>query len=487
MAARSKSKNYISRAVAIHLKRLKAYAGPKKAGLNVETVHQLRVHSRRLNTALGIFRDFFPEDALRRWRKQLRTFNDALGPLRDVDVASEFLLKHKRLFATKLAGAKAASWSASLRGERINKERSALARLKKLQRTGLIAALEKELGKMSRRKLPDEHGLLSALGGAMIMKRLEAMMALKNYAGRPTCTKELHQLRLAVKKLRYAMENFDPFYAGALNVSINHCKRLQTHLGDMHDYDVWLGRLPFLRGPLRLLRAGSYRKFKQAWQQARQSGTWERLDRCVKGRPGPIGLSAEEKVIGAALALARRCRYEKEHSHQVTKLALALFDELRALHKLKGRHRLLLQAGGILHDIGWIKGRARHHKTAREIIMKDRQLPLTAEERAFVALLARYHRRAMPKNTHKVYAGLSADNKNTVRKLASLLRVADGMDRNHTSNVTALACRVSADKVVVTLKTKAMNEWERIATEKKADLFEDVFKKDFLVHWTSVN
>jgi exopolyphosphatase/pppGpp-phosphohydrolase len=202
------------------------------------------------------------------------------------------------------------------------------------------------------------------------------------------------------------------------------------------------------------------------------------------------GLSArrkndEEDIISKSLALARQCRYEKGHSHQVTKISLALFEQLKELHKLDERYRVLLHAAGLLHDIGWIKGRERHHKTARDIIMRDTSLPMTREEKTIVALLARYHRRARPRDSHKLYGKLPVKDKKVVRKLAALLRVADGMDRNHTDNVLSVECALGPGRVQVTLRAKERSEWEQIATEKKADLFEEVFKKDLLVQWTT--
>ena len=44
---------------------------------------------------------------------------------------------------------------------------------------------------------------------------------------------------------------------------------------------------------------------------------------------------------------------EPEHVLHVSKLSLMLFDQLKELHQLDGIDRLILEAAGCLHDIGW--------------------------------------------------------------------------------------------------------------------------------------
>lgn len=192
----------------------------------------------------------------------------------------------------------------------------------------------------------------------------------------------------------------------------------------------------------------------------------------------------EKNVIAEVVKLAKSYHYEQEHSHQVARLALKLFDELEKLHRLRPRHRLLLQSASLLHDIGWIKGRARHHKTARDIILESSRIPLSKKEKTIVALVARYHRRALPENTHKYYCDLDARGKEELKKLASLLRVADGLDRSRLHSVKDLRCLVFPRKIVVEVRSDNFVEYDRLATQGKADLFEKIFKKDLLIQWS---
>ena len=83
----------------------------------------------------------------------------------------------------------------------------------------------------------------------------------------------------------------------------------------------------------------------------------------------PWGNAEKERRLQAVLQLAKDCDYEEEHTHQVARLSLRLFDELEPLHRLGPKERFWLRCGALLHDIGWIEGRKGHHKTSLQLIL----------------------------------------------------------------------------------------------------------------------
>ena len=189
-------------------------------------------------------------------------------------------------------------------------------------------------------------------------------------------------------------------------------------------------------------------------------------------------------AFAAVLELARRSGYDGEHSEQVTKLALELFDELGTLHGLGERERFLLRCAGMLHDIGWLHGQKKHHKTSLRMIREADNLPLGKQEQRIVGLVARYHRKAMPSPRHEEFRALGEADRDKVRMLAAMLRVADGLDRSHTNVVRALACEVAADEIVVRCTVRGPTYGEVEAATKKGDLFEDVFHRRLLIETT---
>lgn len=188
-----------------------------------------------------------------------------------------------------------------------------------------------------------------------------------------------------------------------------------------------------------------------------------------------------DQMIVAIIAFGKTFNFEEKHSRQVTDLALSLFDQLQELHQCAKKLRLYLEAAGLLHDIGWISGRDGHHKKARDLIIGSQELPFTAQEKIIIGLIARYHRRSLPESTHKYYCDLKSDDREIVRKLSAILRVADALDRAHRGSVKNMKCIIAKENVVLELQAVNFSLPELMAVQKKSDLFEDVFKKKVVV------
>src|SRR5690606_1513355 len=106
----------------------------------------------------------------------------------------------------------------------------------------------------------------------------------------------------------------------------------------------------------------------------------------------------------SVLDLCRRCEWHRDHSQQVTRLTLRLFDELQHLHSLGPIDRELIEYSALMHDIGWHIGRKKHHKHSAYLIRHGKLRNFTEEEVLIMANIARYHRNARPKTKHDLYA-----------------------------------------------------------------------------------
>ena len=131
------------------------------------------------------------------------------------------------------------------------------------------------------------------------------------------------------------------------------------------------------------------------------------------------------------------------HSAQVARLALELYDETRELHGLGDDAREILEAAALLCNVGIFLSHAQHHKHSYYVIRgTDRLTGFNDDEVERIALVARYHRKSEPKARHPEYAALSDDAKHEVSVLAGLLRVATGLDRNHSARVASVSVSV---------------------------------------------
>lgn len=180
-------------------------------------------------------------------------------------------------------------------------------------------------------------------------------------------------------------------------------------------------------------------------------------------------------VIQSAKAIGQKYRYDAAHAAHVAELAVHLFDELRPEHGLSRRDRLLLLAAGLLHEVGtYVSGRA-HHKHSYYLIANAEVFGLNGEEQEVVALVARYHRRGVPKAAHVEYVSLPRERRMLVSKLAAILRVADALDRGHAQQARDLHVERRNDELVIYIHGASDLTLERRAMASKADLFEDIY------------
>ena len=175
--------------------------------------------------------------------------------------------------------------------------------------------------------------------------------------------------------------------------------------------------------------------------------------------------------------LGRRCNHDEKHHDQVCKLALALFDSLQKLHHLGPAQRELLEFAALAHDIGWHIGHSGHHKHSYYLIKNGDLEGFSPLELELIANIARYHRKSPPKKSHEGYMSLDPPERQTVWKLAGILRIADGLDLGHYGNVTGLRTILRDDTVSIVLTTQSEPELEVWAARHKTDMFEQVFRR----------
>ena len=187
--------------------------------------------------------------------------------------------------------------------------------------------------------------------------------------------------------------------------------------------------------------------------------------------------------IAKAEALLAAFAWDVAHGRQVRDLAVTLFDQLTALHNLGARERDLLDVAALLHDIGWTISHDKHHKHAYRLIRENQQrLPgFTTAEVEWIANIARYHRKALPALKHEPFAALAAPDREIVRKLAALLRVADGLDRPHRQEVQRVTCLVTDAAVTLRLQVRNNPAAHQAGGERKCDLFAQVFRRPLRV------
>lgn len=191
---------------------------------------------------------------------------------------------------------------------------------------------------------------------------------------------------------------------------------------------------------------------------------------------------------------AKACNYEAEHSKQVTRLALRIFDQLaeqrQSLRLKRGmsfepESRLLLEAASLLHDVGYLINYAQHHKHSYHLIVHADLPGLTTRQIQIIANVARYHRASEPKLKHRAFAMLAEPDRQLVRLLAGILRVADGLDRTHMQSVLDVQVRIGARALRVMVDAAEQPSVDMWGAMRKRGLLEAAIGRSTNIEWSS--
>jgi len=214
-----------------------------------EGVHDMRVASRRLRGALSDFMPFLRKRSLSPSLKQIKTIADSLGQVRDQDVA---IMALEKLAAKAPAEVSTAlSNLVDLRKTMRDKAREELARtLSKEVLSQLGSEFAVAVDRATTERPPRKRGTTQQPGTAnvsyrkvsrsIILERLKEFEKLSNGLYLPLEVEPLHKMRIAAKRLRYALELFEQCWVPSIKIFARKAEGLQSSLGEVHDCDVWI-------------------------------------------------------------------------------------------------------------------------------------------------------------------------------------------------------------------------------------------------------
>jgi CHAD domain-containing protein len=208
-----------------------------------DSVHDMRVACRRLQTVLIVFAEFIEKGKLRKFKKQLRRLTRRLGAVRQSDVLIEMFsdsikaADDKQLTVKNLLLAR----HSTHRKEASEKLLKLLAEIDSAKTfEGFYDAVNvspANAGKKIRREIDNVffvHVMPDAIGGLMREFSAGATRVMDLDAS----VEVLHELRISGKPLRYAMELAESCFNRGFNEYFLDVKKMIQLLGDIHDIDV---------------------------------------------------------------------------------------------------------------------------------------------------------------------------------------------------------------------------------------------------------
>ena len=212
---------------------------------DVEGVHDMRVATKRLREAARLFRPAFGKRRMGRHLGHLEQLNDSLGAVRELDV----LRLQLQDVATRNSGL----------AEGLQPLITRLATEREAADARLVAVLDETLPHLKQdfkellgdraQKRKDVWKMpFVALGCESVTERVLRAFELEQAARVPGAVADLHKMRIAIKKVKYALELFLDVLGKPAKKAYKPISKLQDLMGKVHDCDVLLRVLEEAKG-----------------------------------------------------------------------------------------------------------------------------------------------------------------------------------------------------------------------------------------------
>lgn len=411
--------------------------------LRPNSLHDLRVALRRFSSMADGLAELDPAPEWKEARRESKRLLKGLGELRDNQVMMDWVLQFHTpddaLGKALLDQLRAADWRAG------DRARKAMRKFDRKAWKSWSRILPERVKKIPRGSLPFQ---------AIALDRWKEGHNLHRRAMHTRSKTALHRLRVGLKQFRYTVENFLPHHHRQWGPDL---KELQDALGDVHDLDVLWGRVHRMS---RLCSPEDRVRWKQIIERTRR----DRFDiyrRKMLGRNSlwvqwRSGLPGETHTATLARLSTWASFLDPDfaHSEHVLDLALELYDGLVAggiIPSSEGSpSRALLCAAALMHNVGLAQHERGHHKTSARMIRKlSPPFDWTDKDIEVTALVARYHRGALPSPRQKAFAALPGPDRENVLLLSGILRLANALDTHHDGRVSSVEVETEANTVVV--------------------------------------
>lgn len=431
------------------------------ADFSPDSVHDLRVALRRCRSLADGLMALDPDPDWKNMKKAGKRLFQSLGELRDVQVMEEWVEKLQKARTREAASPALRSadhgsgGTADTSTSQSDSEDAAAQSLLEIlktreqeQKRAAQTALEEFDRKQWRRwskSLPACASRIrpgSALFKHLALERWTEARQLHTRALRNRSQTAFHTLRIGIKRFRYIVENFLPAEHKAWSDDL---KEMQDVLGEVHDLDIlWATAISS--------RIFSDDRSRQSWHALIASQRSKRIDRYRTKMVGenslwqewraalPQGKQVQELATRRMKLWARGLDPDFPHSERIASLALQLYDGLLAIawqpaiDAASARSSLL--AAALLHDVGKVKGDKNHHKKSLKLIQSHgNPLGWKLAEFQRAAVIARFHRGALPTPRHILLRDLLHAEQQATIQLAAILRLVNALDATHDGHI----------------------------------------------------
>jgi exopolyphosphatase/guanosine-5'-triphosphate,3'-diphosphate pyrophosphatase len=181
------------------------------------------------------------------------------------------------------------------------------------------------------------------------------------------------------------------------------------------------------------------------------------------------------RVRNTIYGFGRRYSFDEHHAKVRVRFAMKLFEDLKPLHSLGRREKLILEAASILCDVGQYIGTRKQNMHSYYLVQSIEIPGLDREFVKTVSYLALMHAGDVNSWFENKYHYFPMEKQLLIKKLVSILRVADSLDASCMNLITDFKVDILQGKIVIRAKCKKVPFLEKLAFEEKSGVFMDTF------------
>ena len=180
-------------------------------------------------------------------------------------------------------------------------------------------------------------------------------------------------------------------------------------------------------------------------------------------------------IMSMARQIALHYESDMDHIQNVEEISLAIFDGIRKISGLTPRDRLLLQVASVLHDCGKFVNLMRGTDTSYYLILNTEIIGISEEEKGIIANVVRFNSKTEVPAYGEVAREMSHVNYVRMLKMASILRLANGMDRSHQQRIRDVRVTIRDGELKIMANTIYDITLEQGMMENRAHFFEQIY------------
>ncbi len=225
-----------------HFVRMLAKEAGTREGSDIEELHDMRVATRRMRSAMRVFRPYYQKKAIRPFLKGLRQTGRALGSVRDLDV----FMENAGAYLQTLPPEEQTSLDPLLSSWEMQREAARAKMLTHLDSKNYLRFVSgfgdflttEGAGAILHDPSKPSADRVFQIIPVLIYHHLEVVLAYETVLEKGASLDTHHALRIDMKRFRYILEFFREVLGDEIEPVIADTVAIQDHLGALNDADV---------------------------------------------------------------------------------------------------------------------------------------------------------------------------------------------------------------------------------------------------------